>query len=259
MLRRIFSFILILGLILIPFSADAAVKKKAKKTVRAVEIQTPDEIILTGTLTIPEAAGVKNKVPLVILMHSLGSNKTIYTKLANDLKEKNIASFALDVRGHHQSTTKLNGKKTYWQNYTEKTFSKYPDDIKTVVSFLNEHYVALDTNRLGILGADISANTAIIAANKNQNITKSLVLFSPTMEFKGLKTPQALMNYGNHPVMIIVTQGDVYHYKEAVLLEKYAEGETKFITTKTGGTGDTILKLNPYLNNIIVDWFLKYL
>ena len=158
-----------------PFSAEAAVKKKAKKTVRTVEIQTVDEIILTGTLTLPETASVKNKVPIVILLHSLGSNKTIYKKLAEDLKAKNIASFALDMRGHFQSTTKLNGKRTYWQNYTEKTFAKYPNDINTVLAFLNEHYVALDMNRVGIVGADISANAAILAANKNKNFPLSSV------------------------------------------------------------------------------------
>ena len=49
----------------------------------------------------------------------------IYSDLANALKAQNIASFALDMRGHYQSTNKLNGKRTYWQNYTEKTFSKY--------------------------------------------------------------------------------------------------------------------------------------
>jgi len=258
-MRRIVSIILFIMFLFMPFSAEAAVKKKAKKTVRTVEIQTVDEIILTGTLTLPETASVKNKVPIVILLHSLGSNKTIYKKLAEDLKAKNIASFALDMRGHFQSTTKLNGKRTYWQNYTEKTFAKYPNDINTVLAFLNEHYVALDMNRVGIVGADISANAAILVANKNRNLIDTLVLISPTMQFKGLKTSEALMNYGNHPVAIIVTKTDTHHYKDAVLLEKYAEGVVELKTTKTGGTGDNIIKLNPEINSFVVNWFVKNL
>ena len=89
-MRRVIAIILVFIFCFLPFSADAAVKKKAKKTVRTVEIQTVDEIILTGTLTLPENASVKNKVPLVVLLHSLGGNKTIYKKIAEELKAKNI-------------------------------------------------------------------------------------------------------------------------------------------------------------------------
>ena len=37
------------------------------------------------------------------------------------------------------------------------------------------------------------------------------------------------------------------------------KGMDNFITTKTGGTGDTIIKLNPYLIQTITDWFGKNL
>jgi len=57
----------------------------------------------------------------------------------------------------------------------------------------------------------------------------------------------------------MVTQSDIYHYNDAKLLKKYAEGEVSMLTTKTGGTGDSIIKLNLDVNPKIIEWFKKYL
>lgn len=251
-MRKIILAILLICFVFGPIATNAAEKKK--KTVRNIEIQTKDEMILSGTLSIPKSANINNKVPLVILLHSLGSNRFVYEPLANELKEKNIASIALDVRGHRQSTTKLSGKKSFWQNYRNKTYEKYPTDIQEIINFAKENYVAIDANRVSVVGADINANAASIAAGKNPKEIKSLVLITPILEFKGLKPAQSLMNYGKHPVTIIVCENDIKNYKDAIILEKYAAGTVNFIKTKTGGTGDNILKLNPELNKTISTW-----
>ena len=256
---KLLVVILLLLFAFFSFPSDAAVKKKAKKTVRTVEVQTKDELILFGTLTLPDNASVKNKVPLVILLHSLGNDKSVYDKLVVDLKEQDIASLAMDLRGHHQSTTRLSGKKTYWQSYSNVVFQKYPADIVEILDFIKEHYVAIDTTRVGIVGADISANTAILAAADSKYNVKTMVLFSPTLDFKGLKTPTAMVKYGQKPVTFVVTELDTYHYKNARELEKYAQGEVNFISVKAGGTGDSILKLNPDLNKTFAEWFKKHL
>jgi len=256
-IRKIILSILLICFIFVPFSAEAATKSKKKKTVRNIEMQTKDEMILSGTLSIPKNANVNNKAPLVILLHSLGSNRLVYDTLSNELKAKNIASIAIDSRGHRQSTTKLSGKKSFWQNYKNKTYEKYPTDIQEIIDFTKENYVAINANRVTVVGADITANAAIIAAGRNPQQIKSLVLISPILEFKGLKPAQSLMNYGKHPVTIIVCENDIKNYKDAIILEKYAAGTVNFIKTKSGGTGDNILKLNPNLNKTIADWIEK--
>ena len=258
-MKKIIILLLFCSFVFISFAANAAVNKKTKKTVHNIEIQTRDEVILSATLVMPESASVKNKVPMVVLLHSLGSNKDAYTQLVLDLKSKDIASLSIDSRGHGQSITKLNGKKSYWQNYSNKIFQKYPDDIIEFLDYVNEHYVAIDTSRLGFLGADVNANAATIASAKGKYNVKTLVLVSPSIEFKGLHMSSELVKYGNKPITIIVTQNDKYHYQNAKELEKYAQGQVNLITTKVGGTGDSIIKLNPYLNKVISDWFAKYL
>ncbi|MCQ2958080.1 MAG: lysophospholipase [Candidatus Gastranaerophilales bacterium] len=254
-IRKFIIILILFAFIFIPFASNTIAKEKKKKTVRTVEIQTKDEMILTGTLTMPESATVNAKVPLVILLHSLGSNRLTYTTLSQNLKAKNIAVLALDLRGHYQSTTKLSGKKSYWQNYSNKTFAKYPDDIITSIDYIRNNHVAIDVNRIGILGADVSANAAVITANKRKKQVKAIALISPSMSFKGLAPAQALLSYGNHPIYIIVAKNDVKHYKDGQLLAKYASGKVNFVTTQKGGTGDNILKANPNLNVALADWF----
>ena len=258
-IRKIILGLILVAFILLPFSVCAYAKEKKKKAVRNVEIQTKDEMILTGTLTIPESAAVNNKVPLVILLHSLGSNRLVYTTLSQNLKAQNIATLALDLRGHYQSITKLSGKKSYWQNYSNKTFAKYPDDIAYAMDYIRDNYVAIDINRVGILGADISANAAAITATNRKKQVKALALISPSLTFRGLAPGTSVLNYGTNPICIIVSKKDTSHYRDARVLAKYASGKVDFIEVQNGGTGDSLLKSNPDYNNLLTEWFKKNL
>lgn len=256
---RILTIIILFAFVFMPFEVQSAPKTKTKKTVRTIEVQTSDEMMLVGTLTVPPKATIKEKAPLVILLHSLGSDRTIYKSLSEKLKEKGIASLALDLRGHHDSITRLNGKKSYWQSYSNIVYEKYPNDIISVLDFIKENYVAIDVDRVGFLGADVSANASIIASSNTKYNVKTLVLVSPSMSFKNLKTATPLVSYGEKPITIIVTRGDIYHYNAANELKKYAQGEVNLIPVKSGGTGDVILKLNPSLEETITDWFVEKL
>ena len=257
---KIISVLILSFIIFVTFTTNTMAKSKKDKSVQNIEIHLKDEMILTGTVTLPKTASIHQKVPVVILLHSLGSNRAVYISMANELKAKNIASLAIDSRGHHNSTTKLSGKKSYWQNYSNKIYEKYPSDILETINFIKEHYSSIDSNRIGIVGADINANAAILAAaNPKCKGVKSLVLISPSMVFKGLKSAQALLSFGNHPITIIATQNDVKHHRDATLLAKHVTGKVNFITTQKGGTGDNIIKVNPYLNKNLAEWFSKNL
>ncbi|MFA6989606.1 MAG: alpha/beta hydrolase, partial [Candidatus Gastranaerophilaceae bacterium] len=185
------SLIFIFTILMLYLPAFASTKAGLTKN---IEIETKDKIMIEGIIELPKSATTKNKAPLVIMLHSIGGNKEIYNPFVEELRKRGIASVRIDLRGHGQSIgNSVNSKKTYWQQYSSKTFKKYPDDILTVLNFVKENFQQVNTNKTAIIAADISANASIIAAN---NKIKTLVLISPCLDYQGLKTPIKLVNYG---------------------------------------------------------------
>ena len=53
-------------------------------------------------------------------------------------------------------------------------------------------------SRIGIAGASIGANLAVLAAVDDPTVT-SLALLSPTLDYRGLRIEAALRKYGKRP------------------------------------------------------------
>ncbi|MDD3593453.1 MAG: alpha/beta hydrolase [Candidatus Gastranaerophilales bacterium] len=242
------------------FCADIAFAQSKKRTTRILEIQTGDELIISSKLTLPASATSKNKVPLVVFLHSLGGDISVYDVMAEELKAKNIASLAVISRGHSQSLTYMSGKKSYWQNFSNKQFARYPSDIITCIDFIKQNYVSIDVNKIAIVGSDINANAAILAAVKGgKSNIKTLVLFNPSISFKGLEIRHSLVKYGNKPIMIIAGKKDKIHHSAAMELYKYAQGHVELVILDNSSTGDNIIKTNIAVRNKVISWLVTYL
>ena len=258
MVKHVFSFLkkiafislaLIFTILMLYMPAFAAAKGGLTKN---IEIETKDKVLLEGIIELPKSATAKHKVPLVIMLHSLGSRKEVYNSFVEDLRSRGIASVRFDLRGHGESIgNSVNNRKTYWQQYSNKTFQKYPDDIITVLDFIKDNFQQVDTNKTAIIAADISANSSILAAN---NKIKTLVLLSPCIDFKGIKTSVKLVDYGNHPILFIVSKKDKFGYYQSSELIKYAQGKKVLKVLDFGGMGDRIIKLNPSAKVVILQW-----
>lgn len=254
-IKKIFAVVFLMTFVLFCFGTPAECAKKSKKNKTIpVEVQTKDEVILQGTLMLPKGASVKNKVPVVLLLHSLGSSKEAYKELSEQIVANNMAALSIDLRGHGQSTTRVSGKRTYWRNYTNSTMAKYPNDIIAVLDYAKTSYFQLNMNKIAIVAADISANAAIIAAGKKKYPIKTLVLLSPSTSFYGLSPSINLVQYGVKPVLLIVSEKDAYHVGQAKELAKYTQGKTIIYILKYGGVGDMMLKTNAETKPYIIKW-----
>jgi pimeloyl-ACP methyl ester carboxylesterase len=220
-----------------------------------VEVETKDKVLIEGILELPKGATIKNKVPLVIMLHSLGSNKEIYNPLVEDFRSRGIASLRIDLRGHGQSIIRSESeKKTYWQQYADKEFEKYPKDVLSVIDFVKENFQQVNTDKSAIIAADLSANVAIIVGSQRNKSIKAMILLSPCMQYKTLKAPVQIVAYGNHPILFIVSKLDKHSYYQSTELLKYAQGKKKLEVLAFGGVGDRMLKLNPSTKPLIIKW-----
>lgn len=230
------------------FTYTSFSEAKSKKINRDVDITVSDNLVINATLFIPPNSSVKNKAPIAVLLPSIGGNKSTYANLAKKLAENGTAAIAINPRGHSLSTTKTNGKKLFWQSMSKAQFAKYPNDLSEIMEYIKKNYLAINADKYVIVGADLTANAAIIYSANAKIPPQKLILFSPYVTYKGLETAIPLVKYGQNPVLVFVSKADSSSYKNALELKKYAQGDYKLEVYPSGGTGDNLLKI--YNNSI---------
>ena len=114
-----------------------------------------------------------------------------------------------------------------------------------------------DMNNMAIVGADIGANTAVLASDKLKKKPKTLVLICPTTSFKGLYIPITLTDL-NMPILTSSSNKDQYSLQEQRKLAKFSQGGFYAKNYPNGGMGMLMVKLNPSMPMDITNWIKKY-
>lgn len=140
---------------------------------------------LAATLQVPEMKQGA-KVPLVILMHGLGSDKDnmLFTALADSLQENGIASLRFDFNSHGKSEG----------NIVDMDFNNLQADAEKVLNYARK----LDfVSSISLAGHSMGGVIAsMVAGREGTNKIKSVVLFAPAVaiqddaqrgEFSGFK------------------------------------------------------------------------
>ena len=229
--------------------------KSTSKNAIDIQYETKDGFLLKSKLSLPFEK--RAKYPMVVMMHSLGYSSEYWQEIPTKFRQAGFAVLEIDFRGHGKSIYDANFKKTNWFYLTNYSYKKYPKDVLNLLLYINENYKNIAVSHLVFIGADIGANTAILAASQLKTKPVSMVLISPSVEFKGLYTPIALTDAGPMPVLVLFSQKDLYSKKQAATLLKFAQGEFDIRSYPNGGPGMLMLKVNPTMANDIVNWVVK--
>lgn len=140
---------------------------------------------LAATLQVPEMKQGA-KVPLVILMHGLGSDKDnmLFTALADSLQENGIASLRFDFNSHGKSEG----------NIVDMDFNNLQADAEKVLNYARKLDFVSNVSLAGHSMGGVIAS--MLAGREGTNKIKSVVLFAPAVaiqddaqrgEFSGFK------------------------------------------------------------------------
>lgn len=229
-------------------------------TTKAFQYAAKDGFNMTGNIYLPKAAPGK-KVPVVILLHAIGSSKENWANLPDLILEKGYACLALDLRGHGQSV--LNGKlkQRSWMYFTNANYAKYPQDVLFAIDAIKTEYAKkIDTNRIIFVGNNIGANTAVLVSaklNRKGAPVKSIVMISPGLNIKNLFIPIELVHYGNHPILIFTNKNVKSSYAEALELQKYAQGKCDIKALNSVGMGASLYKSTPSIKTDTLNWIVS--
>ncbi|MEI8389600.1 MAG: alpha/beta fold hydrolase [bacterium] len=252
--RKIFSILMIVFLCVFLVNTDASFAKKKKKGPVELDIQVRDGFHIIGLLDKPKKTTVKNKVPLVIFLHSIGEDSTEWGTFPSEVKDKlKVATLNVDLRGHGKSILNKNSRKIHWQNFQDKTFGKFPYDVVDILKYIKDQHPEIDSSRVAIVGASLGANTALMAGSYGVNI-KTIIMLSPMLQYKGFDLRLPIVKYGNHPLLFMVSKKDRYPYQSCIELIKFAQGKKLLKSYPFGGSGVNLVKFQPDAKPLITNW-----
>jgi pimeloyl-ACP methyl ester carboxylesterase len=201
-----------------------------------VKIAANDGLQITGTFT--EAIGQAPR-PGVILLHMLGSDQTAWTVFSKTLAEHGISSLAIDLRGHGDT-----GSDPDW--------GLARVDLKRVWQYFSSRE-DISPDQVAFVGASIGSNLALQTAAEIPDV-RGIVLLSPGLDYQGVVTDRAMLEYIGRPALIVVSAEDTYAANSSRTLQQLGGESVMLNLTQDAGHGTNMLENQPELIDQIIAW-----
>ncbi len=208
-----------------------------------IMIEASDGFQIVATYAYP---GGVAPYPGVMLLHMLGSNRSAWEDagLVTQLLQNGYAVINVDMRGHGET-----GDDIDW------TLAE--DDFLRVW----EYFVAQDEvngEETAVIGASIGANMSLITAVNQPNINTAILL-SPGLDYRGVTTEDAIINYGDRPIFIVASEEDGYAADSSRTLHEAATGEAELQLYNGAGHGTNMFSKEEGLPDLILNWLHQHL
>lgn len=205
-----------------------------------VIFRTDDGRTVTGTLV---EAG-RRPAPAVVLVPMLGRSRDDWDSISQSLADANITALAIDLPGQRTPAD-------------AKDLARWHTVVGGALSYLVSR-PDVRASSLGVAGASLGANLAALAAAADGRV-RSLVLVSPSVDYRGVRIDGALRQYGARPAMLIASLRDPYAARSARELTASPPGPRELQWSETAAHGTVLLAREPDLGRGLVEWFRRTL
>jgi dienelactone hydrolase len=212
-----------------------------------VMLKTSDGIQLAANFR-PAAEGSSGKVPAFICIPMLSRTKSDYDSFTELLSEVGIASLAIDVRGHGESTM---GGKIRFRSFNEKQWNECLKDVNAAIGWLKSR-PEVDQRYIGLIGASIGANFALKAGNRDD--IRLVIALSPGLDYKGVKIEEDAAKIGPKAVYIICTDGDAVAKEAADKLSQIMNPATEVKIIENEKSHGTEMFRIPFFQEGLIRW-----
>ncbi len=119
-----------------------------------------------------------------------------------------MTTFAFDLRGHGESTTRAHGGgEVRYADFTTADWERTAGDVRAVLAHLREDE-GLAPRKIALVGASIGSSAAILAAAEEPSVD-AVVALSPGRAYHGLDTITPLARLGERPLLAIASRGEL--------------------------------------------------
>jgi dienelactone hydrolase len=232
--------LLVLSLVALTASSAAAAEPQA------VTFAARDGVQISGVLHLP----AKAPAPAVVLLNMLGRTHRDWDGAAAEFVEAGIAVLAVDFRpiGLADPDTAGGGSSPY---------AALVLDAEAARAYLATR-PEINPTRVGMAGASLGANVAVLAA-ANDQMVRSLALLSVSLDYKGLKLELALKKFASRPALLVASSEDPFALRSARQAVTMGDGPRELRVLAGAGHGSVMLAREPDLATALVDWFVRTL
>jgi pimeloyl-ACP methyl ester carboxylesterase len=182
----------------------------------------------------------------------LTRSRADWDAVANSLADAGIHALAIDFRGHGASTAGPPGADG------GTNLARLILDVQAARVFLVARADVVIPSAIGIAGASLGANIAILEGAGDPAV-RSLALLSPGLDYRTLRTEAAFRKYGERPALLLAGSNDPYALRSARELAAGGAGVREIRILENAGHGTMMLRSDPDLGRLLVDWFQRTL
>jgi alpha-beta hydrolase superfamily lysophospholipase len=213
-----------------------------------VVITTSDGVEIVGDYSASEGARAA-----VLLLHMMPARKESWQPFAAALNAKGLATLAIDLRGHGEST-KRGTERLDYSAFSDEEHRLKRLDVEASASWLIAK-TGIGFESLALAGASIGANLAIAFAAANWEIPAVLAL-SPGLNYRGVTTEDALkILRKNQAVFLVASEEDAYSYSTVEELARTpVDGDLQVLKLDDAGHGTTMFERLPQFMDEAAEW-----
>ncbi len=246
-----------LRITLVALSLSVTTSLALAQAPRTVRLNTADDVGIIGTYYPTD----QSHAPAVLLIHSILQDRSVWADFATLLQHNGIASLAIDLRGHGESTRKLTADGPVRIDMRQLTGRDYQDmllDIESAIDWLQTQ-PEIDKKHIALVGESLGANLVLRYAAVNEDLA-AVAVFSPGLNYRGVRTDDVIRQLGPAPFHIFVSQNDAFAYESSkrlieIRVETGVDGATNELTVCTGSLhGSDMLKSVRNLPQITLAW-----
>lgn len=156
-----------------------------------------DGAIIEGTYWAPRDASATG---CAIFVHQLSSTRAEWQPVIDGLRGA-AHLYAIDMRGHGTSTKGASGALS-WHTFETADWEQVPDDVLRAIDAITAKGAS---GSCVLVGASIGSTAVLLAAARAPEHTRGVVLLSPGLAYKGIKTPDAARAL-RAPVLLVHSQ-----------------------------------------------------
>ena len=223
-------------------------KEESKVKVTAFKFLSKDGFEIYSTLY-----AVNNPQTQVLLLHGFRGKQEDYAELVQVLTEKNINVITLDFRGHGKSIFK-NNVEIREQDLTLSDYNYLSTDLEGVINYLDSKNL---NSNFSIVGSDLGANVALLFATKHNNAVKKLILLSPSQNYYGVITTDAIKKYNNSLYVVTSISDDLSYEGSKFVYDNSISEDKEFKLYSGSGHGAQIFLYERGMFDKVSFWLLK--
>ena len=176
--------------------------------------------------------------PGIVLLDMLTRGQAYWETAAAELSDAGFAVVTLEYRSGDE-------------------LGAYALDVRAAKAFLRARPEVIP-GRLGIAGASIGANLAVLDAAADPGVL-SIALLSPGLDYKGLRIEGAMKKFGARPALLVGSTRDLYAARTIRHLTTVGPGLREVRFTDSVAHGTLLLSRAPEVIPALVDWFKRTL